>query len=164
MNIKLFIFLTALEGTVFCKSMGVFKAVRKAVENLSASICDRLWNPRKEHSMTKLHEDVEQLRNEMRHIRDEVHKNMPYLIDMCLDIYKNNSYTFCQFYEMDVWRFHHEFKWRIVDFFPIHAYLREANEAWYEIQEALEKLGHIKLMPTSTLYWQYNPEYTTRSD
>ena len=127
MKLKLFLLLFVLREAVPYTSVGIFKYVRKAIENLSASICYRLRNPRDVASMSKLNEDILRLRNEMRHIKNKVLNGMPYLTDVCVEIHKNNSYTYCEFYDMDMEGFKSKFNLGPLQFLPVHAYLREAN-------------------------------------
>lgn len=86
-------------------------------------------------------------------LKEEVLKKSQHEVQLCLDIYRDNSLMTCDFFEFDIAKIRYVFCWNHADFVAIHMFLTGANSVWYDILEHLENLRLINMTRTTTEFW-----------
>lgn len=149
----MFLLLPVLHQTVAQLKSGIYKKARQRLENMSWYICDSLLNPRRETNTINLIDDMRDHENEMKFLKEKVLENSNYETHLILDIYRNNSYTICDFFDFDIAKIRYEFCWNHGYFVHVHMFLTRINNHWYSIFEHLDKLHLINMTRTTTEFW-----------
>lgn len=152
-HVKVFLLLSMIYQTVAQLRGGVFKEVRRNLEYMSWSICDRFLNPRRETDTVKLVENCRDHESEMFHIKNQVERNMQHEVQLCLAMHNNKSYTVCDFLDFDIAKIRYHFCWNPADFVQVQAFLTGINNMWYRILTHLDRMRLINMTRTTTEYW-----------